>query len=161
MTLPCRQEAHILHTLGGAANLRKHAKCHLQKDSQFSIQAAGRGGRVHLSTQDSPVDPQAQFQINNYGAMRPSSTESVANQAQRPASQATPTALPPQGLFGTQSQTNQSPAAAPTSPSLPLPKSPRKIICPLLLPKKRQQKAAATATRPSKEGQIATIPKSQ
>ncbi|KFY22045.1 hypothetical protein V493_06891 [Pseudogymnoascus sp. VKM F-4281 (FW-2241)] len=32
-----------------AASLRKHAKCHLQKDSQFNIQGAGKGGRRPIS----------------------------------------------------------------------------------------------------------------
>ncbi|KFY84398.1 hypothetical protein V500_09346 [Pseudogymnoascus sp. VKM F-4518 (FW-2643)] len=131
---------------GIATNLRKHAKCHLQKDSQFTIQAAGKGGRVHLSTQDSLIGPQALFQIQDYGAMRSSSTDPVTNQAST--SQATSTALPPQGLAGTQSQMNQNPAATPNSPSSPLPKSPKPVICPLLFPKKRQTKSPATPPGP-------------
>ncbi|KFY18170.1 hypothetical protein V492_00105 [Pseudogymnoascus sp. VKM F-4246] len=79
-----------------ASNLRKHAKCHLQKDSQFTIQAAGKGGRVHLSLRDSLINSQATFQIQNYGAVTLSSTEPVASQAST--DQTIPTTIPHQEL---------------------------------------------------------------
>ncbi|KFY03353.1 hypothetical protein O988_01534 [Pseudogymnoascus sp. VKM F-3808] len=128
-----------------STNLRKHAKCHLQNDSQFTIQGAGKGGRVHITTQDSLIDPQALFQIPSYGAMRPSSTEPVSSQAST--TQTTSTALSPHESVGT--QPDQAPAAIATSPSPPLPISPRRLICPVMVPRKRKHKSP-TLPPPSK-----------
>ncbi|KFZ09654.1 hypothetical protein V501_05518 [Pseudogymnoascus sp. VKM F-4519 (FW-2642)] len=132
-----------------AGNLRKHAKCHLEKDSPFTIQDAGKGGRAHLSTQNSLIDQQVAFQIPNYGAMRPSSTEPIASEAST--SQATQTTLPPQESVGKQIKTEQSSAATPIRLSPPSPEPPKPVICPLILPKKRQQKFPPTTPRRPKK----------
>jgi len=41
-----------------AANLRKHAKCHIAKDSLDPIQSAGKGGRKPIILLDMLVDTQ-------------------------------------------------------------------------------------------------------
>ncbi|KFY45588.1 hypothetical protein V495_02899 [Pseudogymnoascus sp. VKM F-4514 (FW-929)] len=129
-----------------ATNLRKHAKCHLQNDSQFTIQGAGKGGRVHITTQDSLIDPQALFQIPNYGAMRLStSAEPVSSQA---STRESSTTLPPQESVAT--QPDQAPAATATSLSPPLPISPRRLICPVLVPKKRRHKSPTLPPPPKR-----------
>jgi hypothetical protein len=74
------------------------------------------------------------FQIPNYGATRPSSTEPIANEAST--SQATQTTLPPQESVGKQIKTEQSSAATPIDPSPPSPEPPKPVICPLILQKK-------------------------
>lgn len=81
--------------------------------------------------------------------MRPSSTEPVASEAST--SQAAPTTLPPQELVGNQIKMEQSPASTPIPPSSPSPKPPKSVICPLILPKKRQQKSPPTNPSRSKK----------
>lgn len=88
----------------------------------------------------------ALFQIPNYGAMRPSSTELVSSQAST--TQTTSIALPPHESVGT--QPDQAPDATVISPSPSLPISPRRLICPVLVPKKRKHKSP-TLPPPSKK----------